>query len=129
MRGKAFSVKEFVEKVERYSECVIREELEYMRRRTGLDKEEIETFGHSLSSLNAKLMNPLVESIEEGAASPDAFLRNMNRIIDNNLERFKGKNEEESIDPNLKIHIPVLRRDHKNLYIQPGINNSTEVER
>lgn len=90
MRGKAFSVKEFVEKVERYSECVIREELEYMRRRTGLDKEEIETFDHSLCSLSAKLMTPLVESIEEGTASPDTFLRNMNRIIDNDLERLKS---------------------------------------
>ncbi len=76
---------EIISMIQKYSELVVEEEVEYVRRRMKMDDDSTKDFYNCLLSFSARLLAPITGSLKDWGASQLSILELIGRAIDEHL--------------------------------------------
>ncbi|MCL5408176.1 MAG: hypothetical protein M1518_02290 [Candidatus Thermoplasmatota archaeon] len=79
---------EFIEKISRYSEFVISDEISYVHRKARILGDDEKLFYEVLNALSNKLLDPIIESLRIGGSQDNLFAENLSGIIDRRYPEY-----------------------------------------
>ncbi|MCL5789710.1 MAG: hypothetical protein M1290_04500 [Candidatus Thermoplasmatota archaeon] len=107
---------EFIEKISRFSELVISDEISYIRRKMRISGDDEKLFYEMLNALSNKLLDPIIESLRVGGSRGNLFAENLRGIIDRRYpEYFKDVEIEFPESEHLRAEFGI-REGHKRTF-------------